>query len=69
MVQRTFLPNQTLEPGFPRRISHETAHTSMHQMGFSVVTAKKGAFVDGHERQDIVAYRKKFLRRMVALAF
>ena len=31
----------------------------MHQMRFAVVTAKKGAFVDGHKRQDVVEYRKK----------
>lgn len=25
----------------------------MHELGFSVVTKKKGAFVDGHEQEDI----------------
>ena len=41
----------------------------MHEMGFVVQTAKKGSYVDGHERDDVVEYRKKFLRRMVALGF
>lgn len=41
----------------------------MHELGFQVLTAKKGAFVDGHEREDVVQYRKKFLRRMVSLGF
>ena len=68
-VNEDFLPNQTLEPGFPRKISNETARTWMHQLGFAVVASKKGAFVDGHERQDVVEYRKKFLRKMIALGF
>ena len=38
-------------------------------MGFAVVRAKKGAFVDSHECQDVVEYHKKILRRMVALGF
>ena len=68
-VNEHFLPNQTLEPGFPRKISHETACTWMDQMGFAVVRAKKGAFVDSHKCQEIVKYHKRFLRIMVALGF
>ena len=30
------------------------------KMGFEVVLAKKGIFVDGHERDDVVAYRNIF---------
>ena len=30
---------------------------------------KKGTYVDGHERQDVVEYRHKFLRRLCALGF
>lgn len=61
--------NSTLEPGFPRKIGVETSRKWMHQLGFSVVNKKKGTFVDGHERDDVVEYRKTFLRRMVALGF
>lgn len=68
-VNEKLLPNETLEPGFPRRIAIETARKWMHEMGFQVLTAKKGSFVDGHERQDVIECRKKFLRRMVALGF
>lgn len=68
-VNESLLPNETLEPGFPRKISIETARQWMHKMGFQVLTAKKGSFVDGHEREDVVDYRKKFLRRMIALGF
>ena len=68
-VNEDLLPNETLEPGFPRKISVETARKWMHEMGFMVLTSKKGTFVDGHEREDVVDYRNKFLRRMIALGF
>ena len=63
------LPNETLEPGFPRKVGLETARQWMHKIGFEVLIAKKGSFVDGHEWDDVVEYRKVFLRRMVALGF
>ena len=68
-VNEDLLPHETLEPGFPRRIHRETACLWMHKMGFEVLSHKKGTFVDGHERQDVVEYRKKFLRRLVGLGF
>ena len=68
-VNEDLLPNETLEPGFPRRISMESGRKWMHELGFEVVSKKKGTFVDGHEREDIVEYRIKFLRRMVCLGF
>ena len=68
-VNDDLLPNQTLEPGFPRKISLETARKWMLELGFNVVKKKKGTYVDGHERDDVVDYRQKFLRRMVSLGF
>ena len=68
-VNEELLPNATLEPGFPRKVGVETARKWMHEMGFQVLTSKKGSFVDGHERPDVVEYRKRFLRRMVGLGF
>ncbi len=38
----------------------------MHEM---VHTAKKESYVDGHEHDDVVEYRKIFLRRMAAVGF
>ena len=67
-VNNELLPNETLEPGFPRKISHETGR-KWCELGFSVVSKKKGTFVDGHECEDVVQYRSKFLRRMVTLGF
>ena len=68
-VNDDLLPNETLPPGFPRNVSVETARKWMHELWFEVVVKKKGTFVDGHEREDVVEYRKTFLRRMVALGF
>ena len=68
-INEDLLPNETLEPGFPRKISMETGRKWMHALGFNVVSKKKGTFVDGHERDDVVEYRAKFLRRMVGLGF
>ena len=68
-VNNELLPSSTLEPGFPRQISIETARKWLHQLGFEYLSPKKGSFVDGHERVDVVEYRKKFLRRIVSLGF
>ena len=68
-VNEQLLCSETLEPGYPRKISVETARRWLHELGFEVLTAKKGCFVDGHERQDVVEYRDTFLRKMVSLGF
>ena len=68
-VNKVLLPNETLEPGFPRNTSIETGRKWMHELGFEVLSKKKGTFVDGHERNDVVEYRTKFLCRMVSLGF
>ena len=68
-VNEQLLFNETLEPGYPRKISVETARNWLHAHGFEVLMAKKGSFVDGHEREDVVKYRKEFLRKMVGLGF
>ena len=59
-VNETLLQNSVLEPAFPRKIGLETAHTWLHKLGFSKITTKKGTYVDGHEREDVIDYRKKF---------
>ena len=68
-VNTDLLPNTTLEPGFPRRIGWETARKWLHVLGFDFICPKKGSFVDGHEREDVVKHRKKFLRKMVGIGF
>ena len=68
-VNESLLPNSTLEPGFPRKIGLETARLWLHHLGFEVLTAQKGIFIDGHEREDVVESRKLFLRKMTKLGF
>ena len=58
-----------MEPGYPRKIGLETACKWMHELGFEVVAKKKGTFVDSHECEDVVEYRKNFLCKMVGLGF
>lgn len=54
-INNALFPN---EPGFPRKVSIETARKWLHELGFN---KKKGTFVDGHERDDVVEYRATFL--------
>ena len=68
-VNECFLPNCTLEPGFPRKISLETARLWLHHLGFEVLTVRKGIFIDVHERPDVIDARKLFLRKMTKLGF
>ena len=58
------LSNTTPKPGFPRKIAVETTHKWIHELRFSVVTKKKGTFVDRHERDDVVEYCNTFLQRL-----
>ena len=38
-------------------------------VGFEVVAKKKGTFVDGHEREDVVEFHTKVFRIMIGLGF
>ena len=68
-VNDTLLPNSILEPGFPRHIGVDTARRWLHELGFEVLDKKKGVYIDGHERQDVIEHRRKFLRKLVAGGF
>ena len=66
-INKALLTNSTLEPGYPRNLSSETARKWLHHLGFEVLTIRKGIFIDGHERDDVVEARKLFLRKMTKL--
>lgn len=68
-VNQELLPNSSLEPGYPRKISVETARKWLHHLDFCVLTPSKGLFFDGHERDDVVAYRGEFVRKMIETGF
>ena len=36
----------------------------MHLQGYKYDKRRKGVYYDGHERLDVVAYRKEWLKRM-----
>lgn len=75
---RTFL--RTLEPKkvgintlqrflqddlFPTRtISRSSCKRFLNMLGYSYTRSRKGVYIDGHERDDVKAYRKQFLQRM-----
>ena len=60
------LPNICLAPGFPRSIGVTTAREWLHDLGFEYMAthSKRGVYKDGHERQDVVAYRTEFIADM-----
>ena len=53
----------------PPKISLKTARLWLHHLGFEVLTVRKGIFIDGHERLDVIDARKLFLRKMTKLGF
>ena len=60
-VNSTLLPSQHLPPHFPRTISFRTAVRWLHHLGFKPMSHKKGIYIDGHKREDVVKYRKEYL--------
>ena len=68
-VNDVLLPNSILEPGYPRRISVQTGRRWLHELGFEVLDKKKGVYIDGHEGDDVVQHRRKFLRQMISSGF
>ena len=68
-MNNDLLPNSVLEPGYPRRVSVETARKWLHELGFDILQLSKGVFIDGHERSDVVESRVKFLRTMTECGF
>ena len=68
-INETLLPNESLEPGFPRRVSVETARRWLHELGFETLSSSKGLFFDGHEREDVVEARGAYLLKMAEIGF
>ena len=67
-VNSTLIPQVQLHhPQVPSSISERTAVRWLHQLGFQPASTKKGVFIDGHERSDVVEYRKLYLRKLEIL--
>lgn len=58
---------RTHHPKAPKKVSNTTATSWLHKLGFSSSSTKKGVYIDGHERQDVVDYQKLFLKKMEIL--
>ena len=54
-------------PEAPKKVSTTTATRWLHKLGFSPSSTKKGVYIDGHGRKDVVDYRKLFLKKMEIL--
>jgi hypothetical protein len=39
----------------------------MHKLGYEMKRYKKGVYIDGHEREDVVKYREEFLEKVAHL--
>ena len=48
-------------------IRSRTACRWLHQLGYNWRDIRKGVFIDGHERPDVVEYRNQFLREIEAV--
>ena len=66
-VNEELLASFTLPENAPIQISLRSAYRWMHKMGFTYKKYKRGTFVDGHERGDVVKYRSSFLKKLHAL--
>ena len=61
-VNDELLPSHVLPANLPRTISLRTANRWLHHLGFNPKSHKKGSYVDGHEREDVVKSRREFLK-------
>ena len=55
-------------PDAPCTVSVRTASRWLHKLGFEKLSTKKGVYIDGHERSDVVEYRKLYLRKLEILS-
>ena len=53
-----------IEAEYSLHIYNNTAHTWLTKLGFSQVHHQKGVYFDGHDRDDVVAYRNFFLEKI-----
>ncbi|XP_062520189.1 uncharacterized protein LOC134195206 [Corticium candelabrum] len=64
-VNSNLLLNSSLPAGFPRKISLSTTRRFLMELGFSRVdSSRKGLYIDGHEREDVVNERNLFLQSL-----
>ena len=57
-VNDELLPSCVLPPQYPRQITVPIARRWLHHLGFTPRNHRKGVYIDGHEREDVVEHRK-----------
>ena len=60
-VNNELLPSHHLSPHFPRMISLRTAIRWLHNLGFKPISHKKGIYIDGYEREDVIKQRDEYI--------
>ena len=62
-VNSTLLPvAKRYHPNLPAKINDRTAVRWLYLLGFEPISSKKGVYIDGHERSDVIEYREVYLR-------
>jgi len=59
-INETIIPGLGLDLG-KATISENCARHWLKRLGYELTMVKKGIYIDGHERPDVVDYRKTFL--------
>ena len=67
-VNSNLLPNAELPPGCQQQKQPCTAIKWLHHLGFRPQSHKKSIYIDGHEHDDVVEYRKLYLRKLAILS-
>ena len=52
------------EHGLEGMICERTAARWLNKLGFRICHVRKGVYVDGHEREEVVAARKEYIEFM-----
>ena len=60
-VNGVIIPSLGLDTG-GQQISESTARRWLTKLGYELKEVKKGIYIDGHEREDVIAYRNEFLK-------
>ena len=47
-------------------IAISTTYLWLNRLGFYPLESKKGVYVDGHEREDVIAYRQEVFLLLIA---
>ena len=62
-VNEQIIPALGLDLG-KEKISESTARRWLLKLGYEMKECCKGMYIDGHERDDVVRYRKDFLDKV-----